>query len=167
VDEDETGTSQVFISPAIYGMTMPWDDAVAFVVSEYRKFIAEDSEWYWDSTQNRNALISYLQRNGIQIADAEMLRRAARRLNDYNLLEEVPPPIRHETPFVNFEIDRSMEPPTPVTHEGYNPETGEKRIYSDFEVRRMSSEQYRRAFRLYKSALELPREGPRPIGFRG
>ncbi len=42
VDEDEWGTSQVYVSPAVAGRTMPWDDAVAFVVSEYRKFIAHD-----------------------------------------------------------------------------------------------------------------------------
>jgi hypothetical protein len=78
-----------------------------------------------------------------------MYRRAAERLREYGILKERPaPPPASEREFVNFTIDRSSEPPAPVLHEGWDELTGEPRTFTDYQVNRMSSEQFLKAFRL-------------------
>lgn len=196
VDEDEWGQSLVYVSPDIAGRMMPFDGAVEFITDQYREFMNAESAWYHDSTANRQAVLGYLERNGftathdkggtrLPLIDAEMLKRAALRLAEYNILEPLPvhPGYDPETGAIivpREEPYQSTDPnapkyvnfgrapaPVPITHEGYDLQTGEPRNYSEFEVRQMSSETYKRVFRLYKSALVLPNQGPGPIGFRG
>jgi hypothetical protein len=188
VDENELGENQCYVSPVIAGLDMPFADAVEFISEQYRRFMAEEASWYHDSLANRQAVLGYLGRNGfnasddgtrLALIDAATLKAAALRLNEYNILEPRPNDgyerdetgaiiIPREEPYQSTDPNAPKyvnlgrnRPPAPIMHEGYDLETGEKRSYSEFEVRRMDSETYKRCFRLYKSALVLPNSGPR------
>jgi hypothetical protein len=172
VDRSDYDKSSVFVSPGLEG-TFDFDESVSFTVAEYRQFVSEPDVygWYYDSGANRSILFEYLNRNNIRIADKSMIRSAALRLNEYNCFEPQPEPIiiepedqyqsddQNSPRYVNLGFNR---PPAPVIHEGWNLTTGEKQIYSDFEVNRMSSETYRRVFRLFKNSFQLPNTGPGP-----
>lgn len=187
-DENELGENQRYVSPVIAGLDMPFADAVEFITDQYRQFMTEASGWYHDNLHNRQAVLGYLGRNGfnasddgtrLALIDAATMKAAALRLNEYNILEPRPndgyerdetgaiivpreEPYQSTDPnapkYVNLGRNR---PPAPIAHEGFDLETGEPRSYSEFEVRRMDSETYKRCFRLYKSALVLPNSGPR------
>ncbi len=99
-----------------------------------------------------------------QISDAEMLRLAARRLNEYNILELRPVHENYDPETGAIIVPReepyqSTDPnapkyvnleraPAPVTHQGWDEQTGQERLFSDYEVNRMSSETFLKAFRL-------------------
>jgi hypothetical protein len=187
VDENELGENQCYVSPIIAGLDMPFADAVEFITDQYRRFMVEESAWYHDSLSNRQAVLGYLSRNGfcatqggtrLPLIDAATMKAAALRLNEYNILEPRPndgyerdetgaiiiprEPYQSTDPNAPKYVNLERAPaPVPITHEGYDLQTGEKRSYSEFEVRRMDSETYKRCFRLYKSALVLPNSGPR------
>jgi hypothetical protein len=148
-DVDELGGSLAYIAPDLCNISWPMEVAVEFNVVEFRKF-ADANGWFYNTPGNHAAIFRYFELNGIQIGNALMVEKAARRLAEFNLLPEEPPVDvpRSQQPYVNLEIDRSQEPPAPVTHSGFDPATGEPRIYSEYEVRRMSSDEYVRAFRL-------------------
>ena len=188
VDENELGESQCYVSPVIAGLDMPFADAVEFITEQYRRFMAEESAWYHDSLANRQAVLGYLGRNGftatqggtrLPLIDAATMKAAALRLDEFNILEPRPNDgyerdetgailIPREEPYQSTDPNAPKyvnlgrnRPPAPIMHEGYDLQTGEPRSYSEFEVRRMDSETYKRCFRLYKSALVLPNSGPR------
>jgi hypothetical protein len=136
-DVDELGGSLAYIAPDLCNISWPMEVAVEFNVVEFRKF-ADANGWFYNTPGNRAAIFRYFELNGIQIGNALMVEKAARRLAEFNLLPEEPP----------VDVPRSQQPPAPVTHSGFDPATGEPRIYSEYEVRRMSSDEYVRAFRL-------------------
>ena len=148
-DVDEDGDSLVWVDPSVAGLQMPWQLAMSANADEYKRFIAAESQWFYQCPENMKCLLSYLERNGCQIFTQEMLKRAALRLAEYNLLEDRPaPPPPPEPVYVNLERDRSQERPAEILHEGWDELTGEPRTFTDYQVNRMSSEQFLKAFRL-------------------
>src|SRR5207248_452019 len=148
----------VFIDPAVGPMT---EEAAALFNSEQAK-LSRVPFWY-GTEANKDAISAYFERNGVQIVTAEMILRAAERLRQYGLLEERPAesePIQEleapETPEtlparqVAAELMRSfgLQPPSEPTQEtvqGIDPTTGLERRYTQREVDRMSSAQYKEA----------------------
>jgi hypothetical protein len=164
-DMDEDGVSAFWIDPALAGVSMDRSFGGAFDADEYLIFLRAHSSWFYDCEANRRQLFGYCERNGAQIFNSEMLRRAALRLQEYGLLEERPaPPPQPEKPYVNLTLDR---PPAPVTYTGWDEQTGLEREFTEKEVSRMSSDTYRRIFRVLKGDMILPNAGPGPMGFRG
>jgi hypothetical protein len=167
-DVDEDGRCYCWVDPSVDGMRMDWSLAMSQNADEYKAFIRAESAWYFHCDANMRTLLGYLERNHCQIFTQEMLKRAALRLDEYHLLEERPPEPPKPVPVeVNLTIDRSMETPAPVTYTGYDQQTGLEREFTAREVDRMSADEFRRIFRVYRSDLVLPNAGPGPMGFRG
>lgn len=175
-DVDAEGVSHFWIDPDLAGVSMDRSFAGAFDADSYLEFLREHSSWFYDCEFNRKQLFSYCERNSAQIFNAEMLRRAALRLQEYRLLEERPDGFerdpatggiiipRQEPMYVNLSIER---PPAPPTYKGWDEQTGLEREFTQREVDRLSADQYRRIFRVKRSDMELPSTGPGPMGFRG
>jgi hypothetical protein len=92
LDQVENGKDDdVYIDPETVGpehsMT---EDAAAAYNAEQAKLFVRENLWWYGSAANKTALLTYLDRNGIQIANAEMLCRAALKLQEYGLLEQRP-----------------------------------------------------------------------------
>ena len=112
---------------------------------------------YYATEANSDRILDYLEAHGVTIVSAESFRRAYERLSSYGLLETRPP----EPEPVELQPD-----PLPSHHEGYaepqakaqprydgiDPETGESRSYSEFQVRGMTSDVLRRTFSIPSAA---------------
>jgi hypothetical protein len=168
-DEDENGNSECWIDPSVQGLQLEYNLAMKCNAAEYESFLA-NNPWFWHDPEqfNMGQLFAYFarQRGTIEIFSAEMYLRAARRLAQYGILKERPPePPKPEPVEVNFDIDRSAEPPAPII--GWDEQTGLEREFTQREVDRLSADQYRRIFRVKRSDMILPNAGPGPMGFRG
>ncbi|HEY4381912.1 MAG TPA: hypothetical protein VGN01_16310 [Acidobacteriaceae bacterium] len=161
----EDGISHCWVDPAVDGLSMDWNLAMAQNTDQYKAFIAENP-WYSHDQESMSQLFGYFarQRHPIQIITKAMFQKAAERLREYGILTERPAPEPEpERPFVNLTVER---PPEPEVHEGWDLQTGERRAYSAFEVSRMDSETFRRVFRLTRAGMQLPDVGPGPMGYR-
>jgi hypothetical protein len=144
----------VYVDPRVgAGVRMTEQQAAAFNAAEWKTFIQSHPEFY-ASDANVAALGEYFDRNNLRLITASMLEKLAQRFADLGLLEERPIP---ELPDPEPEPEEPQTPQTPEPHIGIDPETGLEREYSQFEVNRMSSEQYRKAFRLSPSDMILAR----------
>jgi hypothetical protein len=132
---------------------------VRMSASDAREFNGRQAELYAQShpelykCQELVDLVnSYFAKESIQIVTAAMLERLINRFADAGLLPERP---------VEPEPDPVVEPeilaePVPETYEGIDPSTGEQRTYSAWQVDRMSSDEYRRVFRLTRADVSFP-----------
>jgi hypothetical protein len=173
VEYSDYDRSNVYVSPGLeLENTFDFTESVDYTVSEYHQFLSEPDVygWYYDSAANRSTLFEYLNRNSVRCADRAMIRSAATRLHSFNCFETQPDPVIIE-PEDQYQSDDPSspkyvnlgrnEPPAPApVHEGWDLQTGERRSYSTWDVNHMSSDQYRRIFRLTKSSFELPNVGP-------
>jgi hypothetical protein len=120
--------------------------------AEQSLIFAEQTSSYYPCDANQDTLVSYLVRNGCQIANAATWKKAFERLNSLGLMEPWPEP---QEP-IHADPD-----PLPSSHEGYAQpkpkpqqrydgydENGEPCSYSEYQVRNMSSEQLRRHFHI-------------------
>ena len=142
----QSGRDPDFQIPAsVAGKGMTVEEASTFNASEGRKFSQNTPEFY-PSARNIDAILDYLVRQGINIADAATYRAAYLRLRDLGLLEERPP---EPEP---IEAPPEPEPvivAEPETFAGVDPETGSPREYTQREVTRMDSLTFRKCFKLY------------------
>lgn len=162
-DVDEQGVSLVWIDPTYVNLQMPWNMAGPLIADNYQQFCREESLWYWHDPARKNMrqLFNYLERNGVQISSVEMFRRAARRLDSFGIFERRPPePPKPKREYVNLTVEPTPEPARPATYTGYDLETGLEREYTAREVDAMSSDTYRRVFRVFQRDLMLPNQGP-------
>ena len=144
---------EAFISPELVNARM--------TTAAAKKFNLEQAELFREnnprvSDADIDALAGYFERNHLRIIDAQMIKAAWDRLSSYGLLEAAPVP-EPQTPEPQTIPVLSPEPePVPETYEGWDPDTGERKIYTKWDVDRMTSEQYRRVFRIYREHLRLP-----------
>lgn len=103
---------------------------------------------YWPTPENEAVLVDYINRNhpGIRLVSALQLSQAYIRLKGLGLFQERPTPASEPTQ--EPEPVTPPQPAAPVGHQGWDLETGEPRVYSEFEVNRMDSTDYKRRFRL-------------------
>jgi len=153
---------ECWIEPATLALSMRQADADNFNRTEAAKYAASNPAFY-PSRANREALGGYFARNGINIVSAATLGAAVRRLSEYGLLPEsrpapLPEALPHLPAYVNLSIEPEPEQPA-VEPEGmgWDIETGEPRFYSPLQIERMSSETYRRAFRVRREEQILNR----------
>jgi hypothetical protein len=145
---------EIFVDPATLGYELPQSEADTFNVSECKKFIASHPE-YNNSDANNRTVIDYLTRNGVQIFSALTLEKAVQRLQEYRLLEARPAPVQpkpipHE-PLITFDTPEQTEKQNYQV--GIDLNTGEEREYSLYEINKMSSDEYRKIFRVTKAQL--------------
>jgi hypothetical protein len=145
VDDDR------YKDPDMESARMSQADADAFNRTELKAFLVDNPHAYW-SEANRDALGSYFERNHLRIVSRKYLEAAWERLSSYGLLEPEPIPEATHRPAAQPEAPA----PEPDVYEGWDPDTGERKKYSKWEVDRMTGEEYRRVFRLYKDSLRLP-----------
>lgn len=149
--------------PALDGVIMSEADASKFNGSEFRKYKDAHPDFYWDH-KLLERIGNYCELNGIGLISASILGKIVDRFREYGLLPTRPrpelQPEPEQRPYVNLTIERTSA--MPETYEGWDLDSGQRREYSKREVDRMSADQYRRAFRIYRDALELPNVGPGP-----
>lgn len=134
------------IPASAVGLKMSHDQAKKFVREQAQQF-ADSNPDFLPSKTNFNNLFEYLFDQGVSIPNEECLKLAWLRLQELGgLLEERQAPEAGPTAI--------EEPPSeiPVDSDlldGFDPETGEPRQFSQREVWKMDSATYRKAFRAW------------------
>jgi hypothetical protein len=158
--------SEVFIDPAtltrvdpVTGAAvrfeLPQAEAERFNVEQARLFIRDHPEFY-NSEANIKTVVGYLQRNKIEIVSALTFEKAIARLAELHLLEERPTtPVEVSEPIEEVQ-PVIVEQRQPETFLGIDPATWREKEYTSREVDAMSSNEYRRCFRIVKADLQLP-----------
>jgi hypothetical protein len=147
----------LFVSRDVVGANMPEADAVNFNIYHLKLFM-EEHEDFLPSDRNLGLLGDYFQRHGVGIATFEMLEKLYQRMVDtgieFDQRESVPEPQQttSEQTFVNLTIEPS---PNPRTYKGRDYATGLDREFTEREVQRMGSLEYRRAFPIAETIAEL------------
>lgn len=154
-----------FVSPELMSVSMPNEEAARFNREQAAIFARENPEYErYRSDETVNALGDYLARNGVRIADAATIKAAFHRLKEFGLIHPNPLPTpepapRPEPVYVNLEIDRQEaqpeQPTGPKVYIGRDWETGEDRQFTQREIDRMSSLEYKRAFPIAPTIAEL------------
>lgn len=142
--------TKLTISPELAAASMPAGKVDSHNVAQVNQFIAETPEYgEFRTPQNATEIVAYLERNGLRIFDVPTLRSAFVRLRDLGILTKrvVPePPKPTPTPAkVNLAVSEQPQRST-QTYRGRDPLTGQERSYTQREVDRMSSDEYRRRF---------------------
>lgn len=142
---------EIFVDPLYaYPFTMNKADAKKFNADQYREYMEQHPE-YFHCQSNLDALSDYFERNGLQIVSALTLAKAVDRLRAFHLIEDKPiEPEPEEQPVIAPVIAE------PNVHIGIDPLSGREREYTTWEVERMSSDEFRRAFKLTKAYLVPP-----------
>jgi hypothetical protein len=158
VEKQLVGTGvdpDVWVDPATIGYTIPQTEADEYNATQCRLFIQSHPEFY-NSPGNIKVVIDYFARNNVNILSALTVEKAVQRLAEFRLLEERPAPAESLplAPLVTFDVPELTE--TNNYQTGIDPATGLEKKYTTYEVNRMSSDEYRRAFRVTKSSLALP-----------
>lgn len=147
------------IDPECCEITMTVAQADSYNREQYRLFTASTPNWY-PTSENIETMQGYLSRNGCSsIVSEKMLTAAFRRLDAYGLLDHRPAPEPARQPKVTPSVDVRPAPAQPKrreSEEGYDLRTGERRMFTPYEIDRMSADEYRRVFRVYKGDLVLP-----------
>jgi hypothetical protein len=114
--------------------------AIAFNKEQARNFAANNPD-YHRCDENFRKLTEYMARNGIAIANEAMFKAAWERLRSFGAIQDRPepqPPTEEIPDSESVQVDDGSE-------EGIDPQTGERRRFSKWEISRMSADQYRRA----------------------
>lgn len=129
------------------GLKMSHDQAKKFV-REQAQLFADSNPDFLPSKTNFNNLFEYLFDQGVSIPNEECLKLAWLRLQELGgLLEERPVPEPQPAPAP--EPQQSDIPLNSDLLDGFDPETGSPRQFSQREVWKMDSATYRKAFRAW------------------
>lgn len=150
---------QLFVSPELATASMPKSKAETFNAESAAKFVSETPEYAeYKSAATTDAILSYCERNGVNIFDVPTLKAAFIRLRDLGILTklataETPKPSPAPTP------RRSSVQPAPKDdglEHGWDWTTGEPLKLTAKQVASLSADNYRRFKKLDRAALELP-----------
>jgi hypothetical protein len=144
------------IDPSVTGIRMPRVEADAFNRREFAKYKSEHPDVFWTQELLEN-LGAYFAKQGLQIITAGMIESLVDRYRACGLLPDRPEPEPIAEPITERE---SAKPTQPEVFEGWDLDSGEPRTFTRREVDRMSADEYRRVFRIYKEHLGLPNVGP-------
>ena len=132
----------LFIDPTVApGVTMTPAQAKELNARSFAEYRDNHPEFY-RCDENAALVSEYFNRSGIRLVTLPMVEALVNRLRDAGLLKEAP------VPEPGLVAEPESEPETVAQAEGLDgidPDTGEPRHYSDFEVSRMSADEYRRA----------------------
>jgi hypothetical protein len=133
---------KLYVSPELAGARMTEQQARAFNSNAADAFMAKTPDFY-KCPQNRDALLSYLDRNSIGIANEQMFSKAFERLRSFGLILERP-----EMP----EPEPLSEPEPAPTDDGsmvgIDPLNGVERRYTKREIDLMPSDLFKLCFAL-------------------
>jgi hypothetical protein len=118
-------------------------------------FLASNKDYY-PCEENMRTLVDFLARNGVdKYCDAATFDKAFQRLRSYNLLIERPASEPEPEPTPEPVTEAQVEPAEPEDVQGWD-EDGNIRWFNSFQIARMSSDEYRRRFRLVKEQFIRP-----------
>jgi len=156
---------EFFVTPGLESISMEWDAAQDFIKQEATAFVQETPEYY-GCQKNFEIMSDYMLRNGATIVDRAMWKIAFEKFKAVGLLDERPEP---ETVVESVEVEPDLDLPSrlPLSYQhpsgwkresdgtqgGYDLSTGEPRVYTAFEIERMTADEYKRVFRLSIPAL--------------
>ncbi len=151
----------VFIEPSTLDVRMTKKEAHEFNRKEAAIFQQRNPNLCPLTDATIDALQGYFDRNAIKIVSALTIEAAYQRLRDYGLIEDRQAPVPGPQPVakpqrVNLEIERPQTRPDPGKPIGIDPFTGEPREYSQWEVNRMTADQFKKVFALTREKLMLP-----------
>ncbi|MDP9038405.1 MAG: hypothetical protein M3O02_03900 [Acidobacteriota bacterium] len=150
----ETATDpKLFVSPELQNASMPKAKAESLNLASVNEFVAQTSDFKpYRTPHNADAILAYLDRNGVRIYDVATVKAAFIRLRDLGILQPAATP---EPP------KRSPAPPsrraaeTPQTYRGRDYLTGVEREFTQREVDRMSAAEFRKVFQVIDSVRDL------------
>jgi hypothetical protein len=145
-----------FIDPATQGMRLTEAEAEKYNNAQARLYREQNPNFYLTDALF-DSIKAYIGKNNMNLVSAPMLTALIQRYDEAGLLPERPAPQPEPEP-----TPEPVSQPTPEVHEGYDLESGLPRTYTKREVDMMSSEIFRRVFRVYAEHLALPNIGPGP-----
>jgi hypothetical protein len=145
------------LPPAAVGLNMSLDQALEFNRKTAEQFVAEHPEYY-PTRKNEASLKDYLTAHKIGIATVHCWEQAFERLTAFGLLEARPQPALQPAPPEKSEVvEPEQQPYETFDDGGLSPgwdENGQPRNYTQREIHHMSSDQYKRAFKLWRTRDE-------------
>jgi hypothetical protein len=133
-----------YVDPSVASVQMTAKAAHEFNTVEITKYRAEHPEVFW-SPEIVDLIGAYLDYNGLKVVTASMIDNVVSRLGSVGLIPD--------RPLEPEPIEESSEPEQTrerEKHVGIDLATGEEREFSDFEINRMSADDFRKVFRPFK-----------------
>jgi hypothetical protein len=137
-----------FVMPDFENRIMTVAKALKFVDAESARFV-EDCPEYFASKRNKTTLLDYLWDQKIRIPDYDAFKLAFKRCQYFGLLEERPAPEPASEPIPVEEPEPVDTTQTEELVDGWDLVTGEPTKYDSAAIWRMSSLEYKRAFKLW------------------
>jgi hypothetical protein len=110
---------------------------------------------YW-SSELVQRLGDYFDRHDLALTSVPMIEAAVDRILAVGLAPKAPPPPPTPEPSMFQQpIREPAKPKEPEFQEGWDVETGQRRMFSRYEISRMSGDEYARTFRLNRAAMLL------------
>ena len=127
------------------GLRMSIKEAEEFARRQAELFVSHNAEYY-PSAKNFAAISEYLaEQTTVVIPNEECFRLAWLRLRELSLIEDERP-TREPEPVAVTQPSEGVEP---ELVDGFDPESGQPRKFSQAEIWRMDSRTYRKAFRMW------------------
>ncbi len=156
----QTKDEELYVSPELIGARMELSSAVAHNKAEVAKFIASTPDYY-PCSSNSELMMQYMTVNNCEIINAPMWKCCYEKALALGLLKTGPDP----EPVQLVQQEQEQEPelefipastPRPVAHKvlpqgsmyGRDLQSGEIRVFTDFELEKLSASDYRRVLQL-------------------
>jgi hypothetical protein len=121
--------------------------AKTFVAAEAKRFVEETPE-YFRCNENVETINNYLTAQGVNIPNFAAYQSAWERLRSFGLIKEHPPEPEPQTVPVEQPVEPEEKQSDDLTP-GWDPETGEERLFTAREIYQMDSETYRRCMKMW------------------
>lgn len=132
------------------GLSMSLDEAKEFNRKSVELFYSQHPEYY-PTPKNFQVIRDYLVAQEVGISTADCWAKAFERLTAFGLLEERPLPAPESVPTETLEeVEPAQEPVDGLTA-GWDVKTGQERSYTATEIHQMSADEYKRAFKLWRT----------------
>lgn len=121
-----------------------------FNAASIRIFRERNPQVYW-SNELVQQLGSYFDRHGVALTSVPMIAAAVDRIIACGLAPTEPP--APEPPAEPFRFTEPEQPKEPEFQTGWDLETGKQRNFSNYEISKMSADEYVRTFRLHRAEM--------------
>jgi hypothetical protein len=149
----------VYVDPAVATVRMTEKQASDYNREQFGLYRQAHPDVYINEALLER-MSAYYGRNGLRIISSAMIDKAIERFREAALLPERPTPAPSQPYEPKPSVNLTIAAPTTKLVDGWDLVSGEPRKWTPRELDRLSSEDYRRALRLYRADLELPNVGP-------
>lgn len=146
----KTPDPDFFISPEVDGLRLRDEDRDEFNRHQCTRFRDGHPDLPWDSAVV-GLLGNYWDANKADLISSDMIHVAISRMMELGLIQKAVPASPKPEPYQMRDapgghVNLTAEPTGPKTYTGRDWETGKERVFTEREVSRMSSLEYKRAF---------------------